>query len=461
MKKSIDLSFETLRKTYANGAHPRDVILAAVARIKSADLNAWIYVEDEETLIAQCDLLEKRRLLGDELPLFGIPFGVKDNIDVGGMPTTAACREFTYHPEQSAHAVQLLLDNGAICIGKTNLDQFATGLSGARSPFGICASVQNPAYISGGSSSGSGVSVAAGHVSFALGTDTGGSGRIPAGFNGIVGVKPTLGKVSLRGVVPNCLSLDCVSVFAGNVADGMAVLRVMGDYDDADPYSTPPLHRQSAGHEPSQKTFSFGRLAKQDLEFFGMDECGDLYEHACRRLIAIGGQPTEIDFAPFMEAGRLMFDGPWIAERKSAIGPFAEQNSGVLLDVTQKVLDVANKFSAVDAFNGLHRLAQLKRTAEKVFASISMLAVPTSPRPFTIEEMVKNPIELNTRVGYYTHFAHLLDLCAIAVPNGVLTCGVPMGVTLLAPAWRDEPLGATALRLEHETKIMQLEAAHA
>ncbi|RTL52594.1 MAG: allophanate hydrolase [Bradyrhizobiaceae bacterium] len=444
MTETIDLTMSTLRKMYARGTKPADVVATLVKRIKQDQhRHAWIYVEDERVLKERCDELDQRLQRGDDLPLFGIPFGVKDNIDAGQMPTSAACPEFTYRAEKPSRAVELLVGKGAICIGKTNLDQFATGLSGARSPYGVCASVQNADYISGGSSSGSAVAVAAGHVAFALGTDTGGSGRIPAGFNGIVGVKPTLGKVSLRGVVPNCLTLDVVSVFANNVSDGAEVLQAMSGYDADDPYSKSPPPMPAVG-----TTFTFGRLSRRDLEFFGMEECRALYESACDRLAAIGWRPMEIDFAPFREAGRLMFEGPWIAERKSALRAFASAHPGALLDVTQRVLSVADRFSAVDAFDGIHALAQLKRKTEQTFAAIDVLLVPTAPRPYRVADMLANPIELNSQVGYYTHFAHMLDLCAVAVPNGMLSIGVPMGVTFLAPAWHDERVAALANQFE-------------
>lgn len=456
MKKNIDLSFDALQNSYRAGMHPSDTIRACVQIIRlESNRNAWIYVEDESELIAKCDELEIRRARGDDLPLYGIPFGVKDNIDVAYMPTSAACREFTYTPKRSSRAVELLLAKGAICIGKTNLDQFATGLSGARSPFGACNSVHNADYISGGSSSGSAVAVAAGHVSFALGTDTGGSGRIPAGFNGIVGVKPTLGKVSLRGVVPNCVTLDCVSVFARNIADGTFVLEEMSGYDPEDPYS-----RRSAGIDAQslKSSIIFGRLAADDLVFFGMEECRDLYENACERLMAIGGRPIEIDFDPFKEAGKLMFEGPWIAERKSALQDFAAANPSALLDVIKAVLDVADRFSATAAFDGIHRLAQLKRITENVFSEIDAMVVPTAPRPFLLKDMLAEPVKLNSQVGYYTHFAHLLDLCAVAIPNGTLSNGVPMGVTLLAPAWHDRILSGLASKFEKQNAMNTLHA---
>jgi allophanate hydrolase len=446
MATTAGLTINALRTGYSRGARPHDVVMTVVHRIENdRHRNAWIYVEDKAVLEQQCADLERRRQRGDDLPLYGIPFGVKDNIDVARMPTSAACPEFTYMAARSSRAVELLTEKGAICIGKTNLDQFATGLSGARSPYGVCASVQNPDYVSGGSSSGSAVAVAAGHVAFALGTDTGGSGRIPAGFNGIVGIKPTLGKVSLRGVVPNCATLDVVSVFANHVVEGSEILHNISGFDPDDPYSRrgpQPIEREAGS------AFAFGRLAEKDLEFFGMDECRKLYESACHRIIARGGQPVEIDFAPFREAGGLLFDGPWIAERKSALRSFASEHPSALLDVTRRVLSVAERFSGVDIFDGIHLLAQLRRKVELQFEPIDFLLVPTAPRPYRIDDMLANPVELNNQIGHYSYFAHLLDLCAVAIPNGTLTAGVPMGVTLLAPAWRDEFIASFACEFD-------------
>jgi allophanate hydrolase len=460
LNNPVDLSFRAVRHAYANGARPHDIISLAAAKISRASkTNAWIHVESLNRLIEQCDALEQRCSRGDALPLFGIPFGVKDNIDVANMPTTAACPGFTYTPDRCARAVQLLVEAGAICMGKTNLDQFATGLSGARSAYGTCGSVGNPLYVSGGSSSGSAVAVAANHVSFALGTDTGGSGRIPAGFNGIVGIKPTVGRVSTRGLVPNCRSLDCVSIFAGSVSEAMDILRVIDGFDVDDAYCRVPPVNHATISSGDTRHFTFGRLGKQDLEWFGMDECGMLYEKACARITGMGGRPVEIDYAPFSEAGELLFNGPWIAERRSALEPFASRNPDALLDVVHRVLETADRFSAVQTFDGMSRLASLKRTVEKQFSSMSMLVVPTAPRPFTIEEMDDNPIELNNNLGYYSYSANLLKLCAIAVPNGGLSCGVPMGVTFLAPAWSDERLGILASRFEAETKRVPPERA--
>jgi allophanate hydrolase len=287
--------------------------------------------------------------------------------------------------------------------------------------------------------------VGTGLVSFALGTDTGGSGRIPAGFNGIIGIKPTVGRISTRGLVPNCPTLDCVSVFALSIDDGMQVLTVIEGFDVDDPFSRPPPSCPAASGRSAP--FRYGVLAPRDCEWYDMPECARIYEAACERLGRLGDQLIEIDFAPFREAGQMLFDGPWIAERHAALAPFINRHRNDLLEVTRSVLQTGNRYSAGAAFAGIHRLAQLRRVVAQQFATIDALIVPTAPRPFTIAEMTADPIRLNNQLGHYSYFANLLDLCAIAVPGGVLSSGVAMGVTLLAPAWADERLASLARRL--------------
>jgi len=417
---------------------------SAYQRIDSErERQCWIHVRPKEEVLIQLRSLCRDAASGIALPLLGVPFSVKDNIDVQGMPTTAACPEFGYVPQQSAQCVERLVAAGAVCLGKVNLDQFATGLSGVRSPYGACASVADARYISGGSSSGSAVTVAAGHVAFSLGTDTGGSGRIPAGFNGIIGIKPTLGRVSSRGLVPNCPTLDCVSIFCNSIADGRQILAIIEGYDETDPYSRP----QPTEAAPLPKRFCFGRLSRAELKSFGVGECDDLYEKACERLARLGGKACEIDFTPFAEAGEMLFSGPWIAERYSAVSKLIDIDKGGLLDVTRDVLVSAERFTANDAFAAQHRLLRLRRQVQSQFATMDILAVPTAPRPFTFSEMAENPIVLNNQLGYYSYFANLLDLCGLAIPNGTLANGMPMGITLLAAAWHDMALLDFAERL--------------
>ncbi|SFJ03801.1 allophanate hydrolase [Bradyrhizobium sp. Gha] len=422
-------------------------IATAYARIERDQYrNCWIHVRPKEEALAEADALARRAAQGEFLPLLGVPFGVKDNIDVAGMPTTAACPSFAHVAERSARCVERLVAAGAICIGKTNLDQFATGLSGARSPHGTCPSVADDGYISGGSSSGSAVAVAAGHVAFSLGTDTGGSGRVPAGFNGIIGIKPTVGLVSSRGLVPNCPTLDCPSIFCNSVSEGRLLLELIEGFDEEDPYSREARDPSSA--VPPE--FRFGRISAPQLDSFGSPECDGLYEQACERLVGLGGKAREIDFKPFAEAGEMLFSGPWIAERYAAISRLFDIDHGHLLEVTRKVLHCAAEFTAADAFAAQHRLLQLRRQVRQLFEQIDVLIVPTAPRPFTIAEMLEDPVTLNTRLGHYSYAVNLLDLCAVALPNATLAGGMPMGVTLLAPAWHDHALLDFASRWQRD-----------
>lgn len=425
----------------------RLAIATAYERIeRDRHRNCWIHVRPMEEALAEVEALARRGAQGELLPLLGVPFGVKDNIDVQGMPTSAACPSFAYVAERSARCVERLVAAGAICLGKTNLDQFATGLSGARSPHGACPSAADDRYISGGSSSGSAVAVAAGHVAFSLGTDTGGSGRVPAGFNGIVGIKPTVGLVSSRGLVPNCPTLDCPSIFCNSVTEGKLLLELVEGFDVEDPYSR-------EAHGPSSaipNEFRFGRISAPELNSFGTPECDVLYEQACGRLAGLGGEALEIDFTPFAEAGEMLFSGPWIAERYAAVSRVYDIDHGDLLEVTRKVLHSAAQFSAADAFAAQHRLLKLRRQVQLLFKQIDVLVVPTAPRPFTIEEMLADPIALNTRLGHYSYSVNLLDLCAVALPNATLASGMPMGVTLLAPAWQDHALLDFASRWQQD-----------
>ena len=393
-----------------------------------------------------CRTLMARADAGEIFPLLGVLFGVKDNIDVAGMPTTAAVPAFSYMPARSAESVERLIAAGAICIGKTNLDQLATGLSGARSPYGSCASVADARYVSGGSSSGSAVAVAAGHVTFALGTDTGGSGRIPAGFNDIVGIKPTVGLVSSRGLVPNCPTLDCVSIFCNSVQDGAAILDVIEGFDPEDPYSRPAP--ASVSRRATGATFRFGRLAAKDLEFFGMPECGALYEQACERFSTHRRHRGRDRLCAVRRGRRDDVRGPWVAERRASISALMEVDTDACSTSPRSVLRTATSYSAIDTFTAIHRLLRLRRQSQSLLAGVDALVVPTAPRPFLLDEMHRDPITLNNRLGHYSYFANLLDLCAVAIPNGVLPNGIPMGVTLLAPAWSDRALIALARRLE-------------
>jgi allophanate hydrolase len=444
---------DDLRGVYdAGAASPVDVIEAAFGRIAAADRgDVWIsLIPREQALAAARRLAEAGR---DGRPLYGVPFAVKDNIDVAGLPTTAACPDYAYVPERSAACVERLTAAGAICIGKTNLDQFATGLSGVRSPYGACGSAFERRMIAGGSSSGSAVAVALHQVAFALGTDTGGSGRVPSAFNNVVGLKPTIGVISTRGLVPNCRTIDCVSVFGRTVADCVGVAEVMRGFDADNPFSrrAPAAHAFACADRPAH--FRIGVPSPQDLTFFGDDEARALYLRALAQLQTLGGTITELDFKPFVEAGRMLFDGPWVAERLAAFGSFLSSHPDSVLPVTRGIVEAARKWSAADTFAQLYRLHEIKAHAATVFATIDALVVPTVARRYTIAELEADPIARNTQLGYYSYYANLLDLCAVAVPSGFYQDGFPCGVTLLAPAFHDSAVAALARALEQDLAL--------
>ncbi len=397
-----------------------------------------------DALLEQLATAGARRAKGESLPLFGVPFAVKDNIDVAGLPTTAGCPAFEYVPARSAASVERLVAAGAIVLGKTNLDQFATGLVGVRSPYGICRSAFDPRYISGGSSSGSALAVAHGLTSFALGTDTAGSGRVPAALNNVVGLKPTRGLVSTRGVVPACRSLDVVSIFAGSVADARTVLDVVSAFDVEDRYSRDENRaREIRFSEPLR----VGVPRHSDLEFFGDAAAAQLYERAVRQVEALGAVSVEIDFAPFRDAAGLLYGGPWVAERLFAAGALLEKEPGAIQPIVRTILEGARGFSARDVFEGMYRLADALRRAEAEWKKMDVLLVPTVPTTYTVVDVEHAPVECNTRLGHYTNFVNLMDLSAIAIPAGLRPDGLPSGVTLVAPAFADRDLALLASRL--------------
>jgi len=416
------------------------------------DNPAWIHLLPRDAVVQQARELQARRAAGASLTLYGIPFAVKDNIDVAGCPTTAACPAFSYQPVTTAPAVQRLVDAGALFIGKTNLDQFATGLVGTRSPYGACRNVFNPDYISGGSSSGSAVAVAAGLVSFALGTDTAGSGRVPAGFNNIVGLKPTPGVVSTRGVVPACRSLDCVSVFALTCEDATRVLDLMRGHDAADIYArTDDMPRRE--YPTPDAPFRCGVPVSSQREFFGDAHARAAFEQSLSVLLGIGATPVEIDFRPFAEAARLLYDGPWVAERFAAIKDFLAAHPGDVQPVTRQVIESAGKWSAVDTFEAFYRLRELKRRCDVEWSKMDVLVVPTSGTIYTHAQIAEAPLERNTHLGHYTNFVNLLDLCALAVPGPFRADGLPAGVTLIAESHADHFLSAIGSRFHRASRV--------
>jgi allophanate hydrolase len=407
-------------------------------RIASHATNpVFIHLLPKERVLARARELEA---LPRTLPLWGRPFAVKDNIDVAGLPTTAACPAFSYVAETTAPSVQRLLDAGAVLIGKTNLDQFATGLVGTRSPYGACRNAFDPAYISGGSSSGSALAVALDMASFSLGTDTAGSGRIPAAFNNLVGLKPTRGLISTRGVVPACRSLDCVSIFAKTCRDAAAVLEVAQGFDPMHPYSR-------AGEPVSLCTASFRFGVPRQLEFHGDRAYESLFAQALERLVSVGGQPVQIDFAPFLEVQALLY-GAWVSERTSEGFPLE-----AMLPITRKIVEAGGRYSASEVFKAQHRLAELTRECSGILSMVDVLAVPSAPTIYRIAEVEANPVELNSRLGRYTNFVNLLDLTAISVPAGFRPDGLPFGITLIGPAFSDMALAALGARYASEGDI--------
>ena len=431
---SLDIA--TLSNLYRmRQASPVEVISGVYRRIAArGDDAVWIHVARQAESLEHAKTLERHNQA--DLPLYGIPFAVKDNIDVAGMPTTAACPDFSYDPQASAVAVARLENAGAICIGKTNLDQFATGLNGTRSPYGSPRCVFNDKYISGGSSSGSAVAVAASLVSFALGTDTGGSGRVPAGINNIVGLKPTRGIVPTIGLVPNCRTLDCVSVFALTCEEASIVLTLMRGAAN-DPFDRQEQEHLQSNAKRTGKHLRFGVVRADQRQFFGDRYAEDNYAQGIGRLRAIGGTVAEIDFAPFAEAGRMMFDGPWVAERLHAVGDYVRSHPDSVLPVTRGIILGADRYSAADAFAAEYRLRGLNQRTRAIFADIDALVVPTIATIPTVAELEADPIGSNTKMGTYSYFVNLLDLAACAVPNGLRPDGLPGGVTFIAPASSD------------------------
>ena len=435
----------SLRAAYLSGGlSPLRLVETVLERIAACrDPAVWIARVPAEALRARAQSLAA----GDtSLPLYGIPFAVKDNIDVAGMPTTAGCPAFATTPTRSATVVRRLLDAGAILIGKTNLDQFATGLVGTRSPHGAPRCVFDERYVSGGSSSGSAVAVAAGLVAFALGTDTAGSGRVPAAFNNIVGIKPSKGLLSTAGVVPACRTLDCVSVFAGSVPDARAVIAVAQGGDAADPYS-----REERPVALPSRGVRVGVLDAADRDFDGDAAAAALYDAAIRQMARLGAEIVTVDYAPFRKAGQLLYSGPWVAERLSAIRAFHRAHAAAIEPAVRAIIEGAQAYSAVDLFEAQYALQALSRQTMSGWSRFDVMLLPTAPTIPTVEQVAGDPIGRNSRLGAYTNFVNLLDLAAVAVPAGFTPNGLPFGVTLIAPAFTDAALADWADRLHGAT----------
>jgi allophanate hydrolase len=411
-------------------------------RLDGEPLNpVWISLVPREKALARAHEVENSSLLA----LAGMTFAVKDNIDVAGMPTTAGCPAYAYTPASSATVVQRLVDAGAILIGKTNMDQFATGLVGTRSPFGACSSVYDERYISGGSSSGSAVAVAKGHVTFALGTDTAGSGRVPVAFNNLIGLKPTRGLLSTTGVVPACRTLDCVSILASNCLDAHKVWNAAKGPDSRDPFSREPRIGEDAAPWLNAP-FRFGVPRTEQLEFFGDEEATALYAKAVGRIEQIGGQKVEIDFSVFRSAADLLYEGPWVAERLAAIQSFVQNHSAEMNPVVRGIIAGGNRFTAVDAFQAEYRLLDLCCAALSQWSTMDVLVLPTTGTIYTHEQVAADPVKMNSNLGYYTNFVNLMILAAVAAPAGFRLNGLPFGISFIGPAFSDEALLALAHR---------------
>jgi allophanate hydrolase len=437
MRTPDSLLISDLRSGYlANRFTPAEIMVQLMDRADLAEQrHIWISRLSREQVMSYVRALQPRAI--DDLPLYGIPFVIKDNIDLAGVPTTAACPPFAYTPSRSASVVQRLLDAGAIPLGKTNLDQFATGLVGTRSPHGACRNSFNAEYISGGSSSGSAVAVATGLASFSLGTDTAGSGRVPAAFNNLVGLKPSLGRLSTRGVVPACRSLDCVSIFALTAPDAASVLDVAEGFDPEDSYA------RKVGNAAIPR-LRFGVPRRDQLQFFGDSEYERLFDASIARLESSGGIRVEIDFAPFLDAARLLYEGPWVAERYAAVGRFMDAHPDALFPVTAQIIAGGRTPSAVEAFEGEYQLKALKRASEAAWSHVDFIVTPTAGTIYTIAAVDADPIRLNARLGYYTNFMNLFDLAGVAVPAGFRSDGLPFGITLIGPQASDRALLALA-----------------
>ncbi|HEY4186556.1 MAG TPA: allophanate hydrolase [Polyangia bacterium] len=447
----IDLG--TLSRRYAAGeTSPSAVVKAVLARLRRrGDDAVWISIASEDALLSAARAVEARRAAGERLPLYGVPFGVKDNIDVAGFATTAACPAFSYEPQVSAVVVERLVAAGAIVIGKTNLDQFATGLVGVRSPYGIPRNAFNGDHVSGGSSSGSALAVALGEVSFALGTDTAGSGRVPAAFNNVVGLKPSPGVISTAGVVPACRSLDCVSVFAATCEDAAAVAELARGFNAADPCSRPGADSVRFAPFAASGPFRFGVPRPADREFLGDAAAAASFERDIEQLVAAGGTSVEIDLAPFLEAGLLLYEGPYVAQRLAAAGRLLAEQPGALLPPIRTILEGATRHRADAAYEAEAKLTLLRRRVATVWPRIEFLLLPTAPTIPRIEAVQNDPIRLNGALGRYTTFVNLLDLAAIAIPTGMRDDQLPAGVTLMGPWGSDARLASHATRLHRAT----------
>ena len=440
---------EIVQAHRAGTMSPVETVERSFARIAAHDDPAiFISLRDRAEVVA-----EARRLMAEgeaERPLYGVPVAVKDNIDVVGLPTTAACAAFAYRPVADATAVAKLKRAGALVIGKSNLDQFASGLVGVRSPYGIPRNLFDVRLIPGGSSSGSALAVAAGLVPLALGTDTAGSGRVPAALSNIVGLKPSLGLVSTSGLVPACRTLDCVSVFGLTTDDAFLALTVIAGPDAADPYSRARAPGR-LGAVPSG--LRLGVPPPGQRLFFGDRVAAAAYEATIARFAGLGATIVEIDMEPFYETARLLYEGPWVAERYIVARALIASAPDSLHPITREIVLAGARPSAVDAFEAFYRLEGLRRRRDHVFVAIDALLLPTVPTVYTVDEVLADPVRLNSRLGTYTNFVNLLDLCALALPAALHANGTPFGITLLAPGGHDAVLASIGRVFHSDTGL--------
>jgi len=428
---------------------PAQTVARSYARIREHnDPAIFINLRDEKAAVAEAEALVARDAA--TLPLYGVPIAVKDNIDVAGLPTTAACPAFAYSPSRDSTAVARLRAAGAIVVGKTNLDQFATGLVGVRSPYGVPVNPLRADLIPGGSSSGSAVAVSTGLVPLSLGTDTAGSGRVPAMLNNIVGLKPSLGLISTAGLVPACRTLDCVSVFALTVDDAVTALNAMAGPDPADPYSR---DRPLAQLSPFPADLRLGVPRAGQLIFFGDKVSEAAYGEALKRWTALGATLVEFDLEPLYETARLLYEGPWVAERYLVIRDLLASSPDAIHPVTREITIAGARLSAADTFAALYRLQGLRSVAGRAFAAIDALVLPTAPTVYSTAQVLANPIELNSRLGTYTNFVNLLDLCGLALPAAMRSDDIPFGITLLAPAGKDAQLASIGRVFHADTRL--------
>ncbi|MEE4571519.1 allophanate hydrolase [Pseudomonas alliivorans] len=449
-----DLRLDSVRAAYQSGAvSPRQLILQL--QEKAAELNPgyhlFIHLLSPDELEPYLAALESREL--KDLPLYGVPFAIKDNIDLAGIPTTAACPDYAYTPERSATIVEQLIALGAVPMGKTNLDQFATGLNGSRSPYGPCPNSVLKEYPSGGSSSGSSLAVALGVSSFSLGTDTAGSGRVPAALNNLVGTKASKGLISTAGVVPACRTQDCVSLFTATAREASELLGLVAKLDPRDEYSrrNPAWNDATAFGTP--RPFRFGVPRAQDLEFFGCIQGPLLFSDAIDHLTALGGEAVTLDLSPFLEAASLLYDGPWVAERYSVAGQLMEENPAAVLPVIRAVLAKAPAVTGVETFRAQYRLQALKAICDKALEGVDCVVTPSIGRPMTSAELLAEPVLRNSELGYYTNFVNLLDYAAVAVPSTFMDNGLPWGVTLFGRAFTDQYLLSLADAFQRHTAL--------